>query len=64
METLNTITTYISTIGFPIVCVVYMWKYINTTQKELTTAINKLCAKLDDIQPEKEGPADEKISRD
>ena len=49
MEVMNTITTFISTIGFPIVCVVYMWKYINTTQKELTDAINKLCDKIDDI---------------
>ena len=55
METVNLITSLISTVGFPIVCVVYMWKYINTAQKELTTAINKLCDKIDDIGKRKGG---------
>lgn len=50
----NAITNAISTIGFPIACVVFLWKYINTTMREFTDAINantqmltRISAKLD-----------------
>ena len=66
MDYVNTITSFISTIGFPIVCVIYMWKYISTTQKEFTEAIknntvmiSKLCEKLD--ADGERGNHDEKI---
>lgn len=36
---ISAITHAISSVGFPIVCVVFMWKYINTTVKELTEVI-------------------------
>lgn len=65
METINTITALISNIGFPIVCVIFLWKYISTTQKEFTEAIRnntavteKLCEKIDDLT--KGGEHDEK----
>ena len=46
----------ISTVGFPIVCVMFLWRYVNTTMKEFTdtmrenTAIlTKFMQKLDDL---------------
>lgn len=36
----QTLTTLISTVGFPIVCVIFMWKYISTTMKEVSKAID------------------------
>ena len=36
----QTITSLISTVGFPIVCVIFMWKYISTTMKEVSKAID------------------------
>ena len=54
-ENMNEITTLISTLGFPIVCCVFMWRYINTTLKEFTknmaentALLQKLIDKLDD----------------
>lgn len=54
-ENMNEITTLISTLGFPIVCCVFMWRYINTTLKEFTKTmtentalLQKLIDKLDD----------------
>ena len=50
----NEIVTLISTIGFPIVCCIFMWKYISNTMKEFmktieenTRVTQKLCDKLD-----------------
>lgn len=37
---IQTLTTLISTVGFPIVCVIFMWKYIATTMKEVSKAID------------------------
>lgn len=54
-DNMNELTTLISTLGFPIVCCVFMWRYINTTMKEFTktmsentTLLQKLIDKLDD----------------
>lgn len=51
---ISQIVTLISTIGFPIVCCIFMWKYISTTMKEFmetvkenTAVTQKLCDKLD-----------------
>ena len=63
METYQIITSAISSIGFPIVCCIALFKYINSTMKEFTQQITantkmveKLCNKLDD---EKRGEHDE-----
>lgn len=51
---LEIIASMIGTIGFPIVCCVFLWKYINTTMKEFTNTMNentkmltKICDRLD-----------------
>ena len=53
---IESITALISTLGFPVVCCVFMWKYISTTLKEFsaiisenTKMISRLCDKLDVI---------------
>ena len=38
---INEIAQLVSTLGFPIVCCVFMWRHINTTQKEITNAVNR-----------------------
>ena len=50
----NEIAALISSIGFPIVCCIFMWKYISTSMKEFmktveenTRVTQKLCDKLD-----------------
>ena len=46
----------VGSLGFPIVCCYFMWKYINTTLKDFTEMMNKnnetiseLCSKIDVI---------------
>lgn len=48
------IVSLITNIGFPIVCVMFLWKYINTTLAELqktlqenTCMLEKMCYILD-----------------
>lgn len=57
---MNEAVQLISTVGFPIVCVMFLWRYVNTTMKEFTdtmrenTAIlTKLMQKLDDLGGDK-----------
>lgn len=57
---INEIVTLISTIGFPIVCCIFMWKYISTSMKEFmktveenTRVTQKLCDKLDGKEGDK-----------
>ena len=38
--TVAEIVQMIANIGFPAVCVIFMWRYITQTLKELTEAIN------------------------
>lgn len=38
---IQAIGNIISSVGFPIFCVIMMWQYINTTQKELTEVIRQ-----------------------
>lgn len=45
-DKMNEITTLVSTLGFPIVCCVFMWKYINTTMKEFTKTMSENTALL------------------
>lgn len=56
-----TITSLISSVGFPIVCVIFMWKYINSTLKEFTETmrentlmLSKMYEKLDNMDEKKE----------
>lgn len=56
-----TITSLISSVGFPIVCVIFMWKYINSTLKEFTDTmrentlmLSKVYEKLDNMDGKKE----------
>lgn len=51
---IETVVSLISSVGFPVVCCFYMWKYINTTLKDFTKTMNentkmisKLCEKLE-----------------
>lgn len=57
---MDEVVQLISTVGFPIVCVMFLWRYVNTTMKEFTdtmrenTAIlTKLMQKLDDLGGDK-----------
>ena len=36
------IVSLIGSLGFPIVCCVFLWKYINETMKEFTKTMNIL----------------------
>ena len=58
---ISTITSLISSVGFPIVCVIFMWKYINSTLKEFTETmrentlmLSKVYEKLDNMDGKKE----------
>lgn len=51
---IETAVSLVSSVGFPIVCCFFMWKYINTTLKDFTNTMNentkmiaKLCEKLE-----------------
>lgn len=51
---IDTVVSLISSVGFPIVCCFFMWKYINTTLKDFTATMNentkmisKLCDRLE-----------------
>ena len=56
MENYDLLVSLIGSLGFPIVCCYFMWKYINTTLKDFTEMMNKnnesigeLCSKIDTI---------------
>lgn len=58
---MENIANLISTMGFPIVCCIFMWKYINGALKDFTSAMNentkmisKLCEKLEGRKVEHE----------
>ena len=51
---LETVVSLVSSVGFPIVCCFFMWRYINTTLKDFTNTMNentkmisKLCDRLE-----------------
>lgn len=53
-DVVTQISSMIGTLGFPIVCCYFLWKFINTTIKDFTTSLNantnllqRICAKLD-----------------
>lgn len=50
----------IGSLGFPIVCCFFLWKYINETMKEFTKIMSdntimlqKLCERMDDLKEER-----------
>ena len=56
MENYDVVVSLVGSLGFPIVCCYFMWKYINTTLKDFTEMMNKnnesiseLCGKIDAI---------------
>lgn len=51
----ETVVSLVSSVGFPIVCCVFMWQYINSTLKDFTKTMNentkmlaKLCEKIEE----------------
>lgn len=34
------VVSLISSVGFPIVCVMFLWKYVNSTMKEFTATMS------------------------
>ena len=57
--TLEMIMSLIGSLGFPIVCCFFLWKYINETMKsftetmnENTKMLNRICDRLDMFKEE------------
>ena len=46
---LESVVSVISSIGFPIVACIFMWRYINTTLKEFTLNMTKNTLMLEKI---------------
>lgn len=47
-STIELIVSLIGSVGFPIVCCCFMWKYINTTMKDSLSEINKMLSHIYD----------------
>lgn len=54
------IVSLISSVGFPIVCVMFLWRYVNSTLKEFTQTMHentqmlqKVYEKLDSLDSKK-----------
>lgn len=56
----NTLTTLISSIGFPIACCVYLGYYINTTMKEFTATMNRNNILIERLIDKLDGDANDK----
>ena len=50
---MESVVNLISTVGFPIVCCIFMWRSYTTTLKDLTQAINDLRADLATLRNER-----------
>lgn len=60
---METVVSLISSVGFPIVCVIFLWRYVNSTLKEFTTTMHentmmlqKVYDKLDTLDGGKNEP--------
>ena len=60
-NTLEIITSLIGSIGFPIVCCIYMWRYISITMDKFTETMHhntamleKLTEKIDKLEAKKD----------
>lgn len=49
IETIKEVEQAITTIGFPIICVVFMWKKITTSDERQTELLNKLISAIDSL---------------
>lgn len=56
------ISGLIGSLGFPIASCIFLWKFITTTLKDFTAALNantklldKICVKLDETERDKNG---------
>lgn len=38
---METVVSLISSVGFPIVCVIFLWRYVNSTMKEFTATMHE-----------------------
>ena len=38
---METVVSLISSVGFPIVCVIFLWRYVNSALKEFTTTMHE-----------------------
>ena len=54
---METVVSLISSVGFPIVCVIFLWRYVNSTLKEFTNTMHentmmlqKVYDKLDSLE--------------
>lgn len=50
---MESVVNLISTVGFPIVCCIFMWRSYTTTLKDLTQAINDLRSDLASLRNER-----------
>ena len=49
MAALNEITSLITTIGFPIVCVIFMWRKITDSDEKNRELLNELTATIREL---------------
>ena len=43
------VVSLISSVGFPIVCVMFLWKYVNSTLKEFTQTMSENTRMLEKV---------------
>lgn len=43
------VVSLISSVGFPIVCVMFLWKYVNSTMKEFTATMSENTRMLEKV---------------
>ena len=43
------VVSLISSVGFPIVCVMFLWKYVNSTMKEFTQTMSENTRMLEKV---------------
>ena len=43
------IVSLISSVGFPVVCVMFLWKYVNSTMKEFTQTMSENTRMLEKV---------------
>ena len=58
LEIFNTVASFIGSIGFPIVCCIFLWKYINETMKNFTENMSentKMLTRIYERLKDKEG---------
>ena len=49
MELFNAISQFITTIGFPIVCVIFMWRKITDSDEKQTQLLTELTATIKNL---------------